>query len=97
MAKRRNIAPLVGAAAVILLMMSSKSAPSLSPEEQRAHDKFKELAEKTGNDAYHPDKHPLEEIVRGFQVSVGLSDPDGVFDEETESALEEVLVGLIPK
>ena len=74
---KNNVAPLLGAAAVILLMMggaSSDSKPKLSDSDQRAYDKFKELAEKTGNNDYHPDQHPLEEVVRGFQMTMGVGD-----------------------
>jgi hypothetical protein len=103
MAKRANPALLIGlvAAGVLLMGAGGESAKDrkagLSESDQRAYDKLKQLAETTGDDQYHPDKHPLEDVIRGFQVSVGLERADGVFDDATESALEEVLVGLIPK
>ena len=52
---------------------------------------FAKLADMTGNDDFNPKTNSLKDIIIEFQVVMGMSRTDGVFDSETMAALKDAI------
>ena len=88
------LVPLVAIGALFALGRRGGSAGSMNSMDSMAHSKFSRLHELTGEAAWDVGKRPLPDVVQEFQVVMGTSRQDGVFDGETNSALDAALHAL---
>ena len=92
MAKSAAPLLLLGGAAVLLLGgKKKKKRKSFPSADHEASAMFAKFAAETGNDDFNPKFKPLKSIIIEFQMIMGLSRVDGVFDNETKSALDEAI------
>jgi len=85
--------PIIGIGA--LLLMSRKKAAPASSMDAVAVEKFGRLYELTGEEPLNPASNDLKDVVQYFQAVVGTSRVDGVYDAETDAALDDAIAGFI--
>lgn len=83
--------PILGVGALFLLSRKGGGAQSMNA---MATEKFGRLYQLTGSDQWDLSKTPMTDVVRDFQLTMGVTRTDGVYDAETNSVLDDAIAGF---